>query len=438
VRSAGGWVAAGEPRVVLVEGPAGIGKTGLLAEARRLAGERSVTALGARGTQLEQDYPFGVVSQLFESELAATGDGSAAAAARALLDRVDGGAGEGSLPVLQGLYRLAVSVSERGPVVLLVDDLQWCDRASLRFVAYLARRLEGLGVGVLGAVRTGELDVVADLVDPLRHEAGAVVLRPEPLSQDAVGELVSARLGRAAPLFVTACHRTTSGNPLLLTQLVHALESTGVPPDASHADLVVAVGSRAVASMVLLRVRRLPAQVAAVARAAAVLGDGAPLPMVAVLAGLPEPDTAAGLAALARADMVRDEHPVAFVHPLVREALYQDVSAAERGLAHERAAELLLAAGAADEKVAAHLLLAPPRGDGSRAALLASAARAAAARGAVESAQTYLRRALDEPPAGSERDELEAALADLDPDASQVGRKSEAAPSQRRDRRTPS
>lgn len=434
-------VAAGHPRLVLVEGPAGIGKTRLLAEARRLAEARSVTVLAARGVQLEQDYAFGAVRQLFEAELAGA-DGAGlldgpAAAARAVFDLTVVEPGEGSLPVLHALYLLILQVAARGPVVVLVDDLQWWDRASVRFLAYLAGRLDGRPVGIVGSVRSGEEQQAADLLGPLTSDPSAVVLRPDPLTEAAVDAIVSRRLGPAAPLFVTACHRTTSGNPLLLGQLVTALESTGVAPDASHADLVVAVGSRAVSKMVLLRLRRMPEDVVHVARTAAVLGDGAALPMVAALAGRPEVETAAALAALARADVVRDEHPLAFVHPLVREAVYLDVPAAERGLQHEQAADLLLAAGALDDQVAAHLLLAPPRGDAARVVVLRAAAWRAAARGAVDSALTYLRRALAEPPPAQERSDLEGAVAELETEASQVGRKSAPAASERPDRRTP-
>ena len=68
---------------------------------------------------------------------------------------------------------------------------------------------------------------------------------------------------RSSPV-VTACHRTTSGNPLLVRQLLQALVTAGVKPDASHAQAVLAVGSRAVSSQVLLRLRRMPEKCRAV------------------------------------------------------------------------------------------------------------------------------------------------------------------------------
>ncbi|MGY1637534.1 BTAD domain-containing putative transcriptional regulator [Geodermatophilus sp. SYSU D00742] len=415
VRTALADLAAGEPRLLLVEGPPGIGKTRLLAEARRLAAERGLRVLSARGSQLEQAFGFGVARQLFEPVLGGGGADElltgAAASARGVFDLGPAEPADGSFAVLHGLYWLVVNLTVGGPLLLAVDDLQWCDAASLRFLAYLARRLDAVPVLVVGTVRTGEEADDEALLTELALEPAAEVLRPGPLSPEATERMVEQRLGApVSPLFALACQRTTSGVPLLLRQLLRALESDRVRPDAAHADTVVAVGSRAVSSTVLVRLRRMPPEVADVARAAAVLGDGASLPAVAGLAGCDEATAAAALAALSRADLVRDEQPVSFVHALVREAVYRDLPAAERALRHERAAGLLRAAGASDEQVAAHLLLAPGRRDDTTVTLLQRAARTAAQRGASDSAVTYLRRALAEPPSGTRRCEV---LADL-------------------------
>ncbi|MCV2491623.1 AAA family ATPase [Geodermatophilus sp. YIM 151500] len=411
VRSALDDLLAGQPRLLLVEGPPGIGKTRLLAEARRLAADRGVRVLSARGSQLEKAFGFGSVRQLFEPELAAPDRrehllGGAAAGARGVFD-LAGDSTEGSFAALHGLYWLTVNLTAAGPVLLAVDDLQWCDGASLRFLAYLVRRLEAVPVLVVGTVRTGEPHEDEELLTELALEPAAVVVQPGPLSPEAITTIVGRRLGEpVSPLFAAACDRTTGGNPLLLRQLLRALEADGVHPDAAHADTVVAVGSRAVSSMVLVRLRRLGGDVLAVVRPAAVLGDGASLPAVAALAGLSERDTAAALAVLARAEILRDEQPLAFVHPLVREAVYRDLPAPERSLRHEQAARVLQAAGASDEQVAAHLMLAPRRGDDRAVGALRRAARTAADRGATDSAVTYLRRALEELPDDAQRCEV--------------------------------
>jgi DNA-binding SARP family transcriptional activator len=412
IRAALDDLAAGEPRLLLVEGPPGVGKTRLLTEARRLAAARGVRVLAARGSPLERAFGFGAVRQLFEPELLDAErrgrllDG-AAAGARGVFEPAGELLPDGSFAVLHGLYWLTVNLTAGGPVLLAVDDVQWCDGASLRFLAFLVRRLQAVPVLVVGTVRTGEQDVDDALLGELALEPTAVVVRPTTLSAEATRAMVAHRLGEpVSPLFATACHRATSGNPLLLRQLLRALEADAVRPDAAHADLVVAVGSRAVSSLVLMRLRRLPPEVLPVARAAAVLGDGAPLPVVAALAGQPEAVTASALAALARAEIVKDEWPFAFVHPLVREGVYRDLPAAERALLHERAAALLGDAAAPEEQVATHLLLAPRRGAPDTVAALRRAARTAGDRGACDSAVVLLRRALEEPPAAAVRGEV--------------------------------
>ena len=167
----------------------------------------------------------------------------------------------------------------------------------------------------------------------------------------------------------------TSGNPLLLRQLLRALADEGVRPDVSHVDTVRAVGSRAVSALVTLRLRRMPPTVTAAARAVAVLGEAADLPTVAALAREPEAEVATALDVLSRSEILtRDERHLCFVHPLVRDAVYDDLPAGERALHHERAAEVLLAQGATPEQVAGHVLRAPRRGSAATVALLRAAA----------------------------------------------------------------
>ena len=404
---------AGTSGCVLVEGPAGIGKTRLLLESVRLATAAGVRVLSARGSQLERCFGFGAVRQLFEpctSEEARRDVlfRGAATGARSVFDDVaaDAQLHDGSFAVLHGLYWVTVNLAAEGPLVICVDDVQWCDSASLRFLAYLVKRLEGVPVLVVLTLRTGEAHPDDALLAEIALDASVTVLRPAPLSPEAAGLLVRERLGEGADAFVGACHRMTSGNPLLLRQLLRALEDEGVPPDVSHVDTVRAVGSRAVAALVTMRLRRMTAPVTGVARAVAVLGDVAGLHTVAALAQLPEEEVAAALDSLSRSEILTDEQPPAFVHPLVREAVHDDLPAAERALHHERAAGLLRRQGAPPEQVAAHLLRAPRRASPDTVALLRTAARAGMARGASDSAVLLLRRALEEPVDAEGRPEL--------------------------------
>lgn len=399
---------SGRAGLALITGPAGIGKSTLLGEARRLASAAGATVLSARGSQLEKAFAFGAVRQLFDPVLAEERRRSAllvgaAAGSGPVFDTVDPDAhprSQGLFGALHGLYWLTVNLAATGPLVLTVDDLQWCDTGSLRYLAYLLRRAEGLPLLVVATLRTGEPHDDEELLTELTADPAATLVTPGPLTCAGVGDLVVERLGKKAEQpFIAACHHTTGGNPLLLRQLLRALEAERVRPDASHADTVRAIGSRAVSSLVLMRFARMPEENRTVARAVAVLGDGASLPLVASMTDLTEDAAAAAIAALARSEVLRPDRPLGFVHPLVGDAVYNDLTVGERELAHDRAARVLAAAGAVPERIAAHLLLVPPRADLGVVRVLREAAERALDRGAAESAAGYLRRAVAEPPA---------------------------------------
>jgi DNA-binding CsgD family transcriptional regulator len=417
---------AGQAHLVLVEGPAGIGKSRLVAEARRRATESGLRVLAARGGELEREFPFGVVHQLFEPvaldpKARKQAFAGAAAAAEPLFEPLqpasDGGEmTDTSYAFLHGLYWLTVNLSGDAPLLLAVDDLHWCDGASLRFLAYLVRRLEGLPAIVVGSLRPAEPGADSALLGELAADPLAVSLHPGLLSVESVGRLVRERMGEGAEeAFSAACHAATGGNPLLLQELLKSLEAEGMTPNAANAEAVKEVGPRAVSRAVVVRLARLPQDAVSVARAVAVLGDGTELGAVAALTGLDEDRAAQATRALAQAEVLRPDLPLGFVHPLVRAAIYHDISPGERELQHERAAQLLSHAGASSERVAAHLLVIPPRGDAEVAEVLQGAGRAAVQQGAADSAIAYLQRALEEPPRDSHRAEVlfELGLAEL-------------------------
>jgi DNA-binding CsgD family transcriptional regulator len=404
---------AGEARVALIEGPAGIGKSRLLQLARRRGEAAGALTLTARSSELEREFPYGVVRQLFESELAdpAVGEralAGSAGAARPVFESLEPApaaeAGDASFATLHGLFWLMLNLAADRPLVLVVDDLHWCDRPSLRFLAYITRRLEGLPVLLGVTLRTTEPGADPALLSEIANDLATSTVRPGPLTDDAVGSLVHAALGgEAADTFCAAVHTATGGNPLLVRQLLRALEAEGVQPDAASAGVVREIGPAAVARTVLVRLARLPREALAVARAVAVLGEGASLAAVAALADVDEDAVAQAAGTLARAEILRPEPPLGFVHALVRDAVYREMPHSERGLWHARAVAALRELGAPANQVAAQLLSVPPRGEPEVAALLHDAGRAAFARGAPDAAIGLLRRALDEPPAPERR-----------------------------------
>jgi DNA-binding CsgD family transcriptional regulator len=362
-----------------------------------------VRVLVAHGAHLERDFPFGVVRQLFEPALADTRErerllaGAASPATPVFEAVVPAGPGDGSFAALHGLYWLAANIAEDGRLLLVVDDLHWCDAPSLRYLAYVARRLAGSGIMLALSLRTGEPGTDPVLVAELAS-ADALRIAPRPLSEAGVADLIADRL--AAPpeaAFTAACLEATGGNPLLLRQLLSSLAEEEVRPVASEVAAVQRIGPRAISRTVLVRLHRLGENAVAVAQALAVLGL-TDQRTTAELAGTTMEETAAAASALARAEIIGPQAPATFVHPLVRDAIYHEIPFAERVMRHARAAEILAKRDAPPEQIAKHLLTAPRRGDPWAVEVLAEAAASARAKGAADAAVSLLTRAIEEPP----------------------------------------
>jgi len=419
-------------RLLAIEGPPGIGKTALLAEARALAQEAGFQVLGARGSELERSFSYGVVRQLFEplvaslpvDEQAELLEGAAALAAP-LFDPAQVAvepAEDSSLATLHGLYWLTANLAARRPLLLALDDLHWCDLPSLRWLAYLLPRMEGLDLLVVVGLRPEEPREDPRLIGQIVSDPLVTVIRPAPLSAAAAALLLRETLSPdAEDAFCAACWKETAGNPLLVRELVHVIAAEGLAPTEANVPRLRELGARAGSRAVALRLSRLAPEATTLAQAVAILGDDADPRQAAALADLDEQPAFEAVDALARVDLLRPQPPLAFVHPLIRAAVYETLTPLERDRGHARAARLLANVGAEPERVAAHLLRSPPGVDAQVVATLREAARRARSRGASESAVAYLRRALDEPPAATDRAglllELGSAETQVDGDA---------------------
>jgi DNA-binding CsgD family transcriptional regulator len=403
----------GDGALVVIEGPAGIGKSALLDAAATIAQRAGMRLLRGRASELEREFPFAVALSLFERLLADAGEGrraalfdGAAGFARGLFEPRAQSARSGALPgrdrafaTVHGLYWLTANVAERGSLAVAIDDAHWADPPSLRYLAYLCARLEGLPVAVLAAIRSGEPAVQGELVAALRGAPGALVLTPRPLSPSAVATVVRAAVGPGAESeFCAACARVSAGNPFLLRELVAELAGEAIAPVAANATRVEGVHPATVRRAVLARLARLGEQAGALARALAVL-DTAPLRLATALAGLEEEQARAAADRLIAAEILAAGPPLSFAHPLLRRSVYESIPPVSRGDAHRRAG-LLLADGeeASPALVGAHLLRSEPSGDRRVAALLADAGHRTRTEGAPALAISLLRRALAEPP----------------------------------------
>jgi DNA-binding NarL/FixJ family response regulator len=406
-----GDAADGVGSVLLVEGPAGIGKTTLGLAAADAARSRGMHVLRAAGRELERDFAYGVVRQLLDPVLraAAPGDrerlleGAGAASAALGLVPIDPAS---EFAVLHGLYWLVANLSDERPTLMVVDDAQWGDVASLRFLSFLGPRLVDLPVLLLLCARADEWEP-GTLFAGTSSDVASRPLLPSPLTRDACALLVRARLeGSVDDALCAACHTATGGNPFLLRALLDELADEPEPAGTSSAGRVLAMGPRVVTRAIVTRLDRLSANARPLATALAVLGDGASVEELGAVAGLSAREVRQAAGELARVSIVTREEGLRFAHPIVRNAVYGDLSPEEHERLHRDAAGVLEAAGAAAERVAAQLLAVDPAGDGRVCVALRRAAEIARASGASHSAVAYLQRALAEPCPDDQRAEL--------------------------------
>jgi DNA-binding CsgD family transcriptional regulator len=413
--------AEGRGSVTLVRGPAGIGKSELLAVTAGRAADRGIEVLAAKGGEFERSFGFGIARQLFAARLedkderAALLQGAAALAAPALFVEGPGpddeqpavSMGDPAAPIQHGLHWLVADLAERAPLLIEVDDLQWADPESASWLLYLARRISDLPVLLLLALREGEPDTEQEVVMALEQEPGSRTLRPEPLTEEATVELVRTELDpEADDRFCAEAHRAAGGNPLYLRELIAAARDAELPAVADSAASIEDLRPEGISQSVLARLGRLGEASAEVARAVAVLGAGASSRRVAALAELSPDEATSAADALMEAGILARSESLEFAHPLIRSAVYADIPAAGRGFAHSQAARLLISDGAADEEIAGQLLHADAGAVPGAIQALRHAAADAMSRSAPKAAVAYLRRAFAEPEAGAVRSDL--------------------------------
>lgn len=398
----------GDGRLVLIEGPPGIGKTALLERLKRRAAARNHRVLNAVGSEMESQFGFGIVRQLFGPTLRSldraaltrlfTGPAALAAAIFGMAEPgvIDATPTEASL---YGLFWILVGLAESGPLLLSIDDAHWADVASLRFLRYLAHRLDGLPALITLATRSNEPGIQTEALQGLSGAVALERIRPPLLSEAATAEIVRERIGESSSTAMEeACHEATGGNPLLIKSLVAELAAhrRGGAEEPIAPARIAEIGPESIAAGLLERAARLDPRGPALVRSVAVLGDGADLQALAGLGEVDRERAATILDGLAAAAILGADGSRRFAHPLLRTAVYESIPPAIRGEMHSRAAHLLREHGAEAEAVAAHLLLCEPSGSADALDVLEAAAERASERGAPESVAAYLARALPE------------------------------------------
>ena len=326
---------------LVIEGPAGIGKTGLLRAAAERARAAGMTVLAGRGSELEDGYAWGVVRQLFEHRVAALPAGAAGLAAPAL--GLSGGSGsdpDAAFATLHGLYWLTADIVRRGPALIAVDDVQWSDLPSLRFLGFLALRLEGLPVVLIATARSGGAARRGARADrpPRRGRpgAGAQARAAEPARRRAA-RARRARAGRGRRV-LRRLPRDHRREPV---PAARARRRAGQGEGDAHR-LGRRTGQRHDARG--RQPQRAPPPRPRIGRRARALarGGGArprdPARRAAALAGIDMAAATDAAAAAIAADILEDAPTPGFLHPILRAAVLGDLAAPERARWHARAA----------------------------------------------------------------------------------------------------
>jgi predicted ATPase len=217
------------PRVLVMEGPPGIGKSSIWREALAGSEERGFRKLVSAPAETEQGLPYTGLHDLLgaipDADIAALPEPQARAL-RAALYRSDPSEGTAdAAAVAIAASRLLQRMAERGPLLLAVDDLQWLDASSAAVFRFCLRRLGSARVAVLICRRSGSADTagseiaLADIVEQLTVG---------PLSLGALHRIVEERLGvRLARPALVRLHESTEGNPYLALELVRAYGPEG-------------------------------------------------------------------------------------------------------------------------------------------------------------------------------------------------------------------
>jgi DNA-binding CsgD family transcriptional regulator/tetratricopeptide (TPR) repeat protein len=357
-----------DPWAAAVEGPAGIGKSGLLREFSRRAAARGAAVLEGRASEFEQAVPFAPFLDAMDQLVGAAGG--------ALPQ-------DGAGPASSGLERHRLyrrlrealgTLSRQAPVVLVLDDLQWADDDTVGLLEFLLGRPPVGEVALVLSYRAGQCPARLD-----RALAAAAAppprLRLPPLGPADVDRLLPA----VGPAHRRVLYRVGAGNPLYLLLLAE------LPPDAVAAldAPMPLLDERAAASLdrtVRAELAALPTGERLIAQAAAVAGREATADLVAAVAQVPEPEVLDRLDSLAvRGVLTAEAGRFGFAHPLLRAAAYRLAGPGWRITAHRRAVEHLARTGAPLVLRAQHLEHALRPGDTAGADELVEAARAALA-----------------------------------------------------------
>jgi DNA-binding CsgD family transcriptional regulator len=377
----------GRPAALVLQGEAGIGKTTIVRAAIERARPSDLRVLAIRLSAGEAELPFAALADLIEE----AGDEGLAALAppqreaiEVALGRISGTLNEHALA--RGLLGLVRGWSASGPLLLVIDDVQWLDRPTTSALSFALRRVGPIGIRVLVAVRSANGAPIAELPLGLAAWEDVRQVAVGPLSVTVIGGLLRDVLGlQLSRPRVKLVHATSGGNPFFALELARQ----GRGDRDERATLVGVLADR-------LRALEPDVQ-AAVSVAAAALR---PSPDLLLAAGV---NRAELRAAIEQGVLEQAGERLAFTHPLLRSVAYELLLPDERREVHRRLGEV------SEDPVERghHVSRATVAPDARAAATLHAAAEEAGRRGDHAGAAGLYRRAAELCSEGDEADEWE-------------------------------
>ena len=378
---------AGSPRFALISGEPGIGKTSLLDELVFRGRSGGCLVLEGRATELERDFPFGLIVDALDGylasldprsfhRLAAEELGELASVFPALRSLPGAGSEVGTAAERFRAYFAARELLERlaatRPLLITLDDVQWSDGTSIEFLGHLLRRPPDAAVMFAAAIRSGQAPrLLAAAIEQASRRGTVTRFELRPLDRDDAAKLaVDVPPSQLEPLY-----RESGGNPFFLLQLARAGHGPASPspgPAGMGADDVPVAVRTAIAA----ELEELPSHARRFAQAAAVVGDPFEFDLAVATAAMTLADAEGALDELVSREVLRPgdaPRRFRFRHPLVRNAIYVTCPAGTRLVCHERAAAALEAQGAPPIARAHHVVHSARQGDAAAAGLLRDA-----------------------------------------------------------------
>lgn len=346
--------AAGDGRIAVIEGEAGIGKTRLAEEFLTHARAAGAATIAARCYEEESDLAYGPVVEWLRATATRPGvedapDLALSEASRLLpeLTALRPGvpppaplAGPGAQSRLQGgiVETLTAAAAGEAPGVLFLDDLHWADEATLDFLAYLARRLRGRPLMMVWTWRSEDVGAghrLRRLAGDARRDGSGTVIAIGRLTGPEVAELIASATGSPSGELAERLYEETEGNPFFLSEYLASL------PKEEEAAWPLPRGVRDLLRGRLASLGEVTRQVLA---AGAAIGRSFDLDVLREASGRSEEETVAALEELVARGFVHEVAPTGhdFSHEKMRELVYEETGLARRRLLHRRVAEALL------------------------------------------------------------------------------------------------